>query len=433
MYSMECQADSTSIMQEGTPIGETLNLGTMHQHFLKASNEMPWCIGTLVPLDINLGCELGVGIDGDVRLSVYAVPDAGVVVLLNLSCTGSVSKTVDLLDHLTFARSSISFDGRSLVEIVAECAARICQGDIRLGQDMFHVIEADSTSGILSDDNINVPPAPWLKQLDLTIATKLIYKIHDQVRPDFTSLRMPVDANRHEGQITCVALTGALLLGVPEWFQQCVLGSSIIAIAALSRLRVIRRETFDALRQLEATEFGVMSQNRQELSSARTALARLSERLRGLDIALASGVEAKLDVTAVLPSPRLASYHCAVVESMGITTGSKYVANLVDRLRYSIAAQGDAIAAAERQRDEERRSEISVVAGTLSTIAIVFGIFFGFFGTNAKQVHPNYSLFDHHYLAFYLLLVGIILSVSGMFLSLRLRRRIRRSARHIQI
>src|SRR5690242_18339153 len=84
IYSMECQTDSASIMQEGTPIGEILNLGTMRQHFLNASNEMPWCIGTLVPLDISLGCELGAGLDGDVGLSVYAVPDAGVVALLNL-------------------------------------------------------------------------------------------------------------------------------------------------------------------------------------------------------------------------------------------------------------------------------------------------------------------------------------------------------------
>ncbi len=420
-------------MREGTPIGETLDLGTMAQHFLKASNEMPWRLGTMAPRDIKLGYEPGVGLDRDVQLSVYAVPDAGVVAMLNLSYTASVSKTVDLLDHLTFARSSITFDGRSLAEIVTEYAAGTCPGDITLGQDMFHVIEADSASGILSDNNINVPPPPWLKQLDLTIATKLIYKIHDQVRPDFTSLRMPLDANRHEGQIACVALTGALLIGVPEWFQQCVLGSSIIAIAALSRLRVVRRETFDALRQLEAMEFDVMSQNRQGLSTARTALAKLSERLRWLDIALASGVEAKLDVTAVLPSPRLASYHYATVESMGITTGSKYVSNLVDRLRYSIAAQGDAIAAAERQRDEERRAEISVVAGALSTIAIVFGIFFGFFGTNAKQVSPNYSFFDHHYLGFYLLIAGIILSISCLFLSLLLRRRVRRDTRHIGI
>jgi hypothetical protein len=418
-------------MQEGTPIGETLNLGTMRQHFLKASNEMPWRISTLAPLDIDLGCELNAGLDGNVGLDLYAVPDAGIVAMLKLFYTGSVTSAVDLLDHLTFSKNLISIDGRSLPKLLAECAASVCLGDIIMGQDTFHVIEPDSSTGILREDNVSIAPAPWPKQLDLTMATNLIYKVHDPVRPGFTSLRMPIEANRHNGQIACVALTGALLVGQPEWFQQCVLGSSIIAIAALSRLRNIRRETFDALRQLEAMKFGVMNQSRQELSNARTALATLSERLRGLDVSLASGVEAMLDVTAVLPSPRLASYHSAAVESMGITTGSKYVANLVDRLRYSIAAQGDAIAAAERQQDEERRSEIAVVAGALSTIAIVFGIFFGFFGTNSKQVHNNYSLFDHHYLGLYLLIIGILLSLSGMFLSLRLRRRIRSKPRRI--
>jgi hypothetical protein len=431
MYSIDCQANSIGVMQEGVPIGEILGLGTMRQHFLKASNEMPWCIASLAPLEIDLGCGLNAGIDGGVALSVYAVPDAGIVALLNLSHAGTVAETVDLLDHLTFARDSLLIDGRPLIEIVTECATSICHGAVTLGQDMFHVIDTDSASGVLRDDNDNIPPAPWPKQLDLSIVTKLIYKMHDQVRLDFTSLRMPLEANRHQDQITCVALTGALLYGAPEWFQQSVLGSSIIATAALSRLRIIRRETFDALRQLESMGLGVMSQSTRELTNARIALAKLSERLRVLDIALASGVEAKLDVTAVLPSPTLASYHSATVESMGLTTGSRYVANLVDRLRYSIAAQSDAIAAAERQRDEDRRSEISIVAGALSTVAIVLGIFFGFFGTNSKQVHANYSLFDHRYLGFYLLLLAIILALAGMFLSLRLRRRIRRQARDV--
>lgn len=425
LYSMECQTDSIRIMQEGTPIGEALNLGTMRQHFLKASNEMPWRISSLAPLEIDLGCELNVGLDGQVSLDVYAVPDAGIVAMLNLAYMGSINSAVDLLHHLTFSRSLLSIDGNSLAEVLAECAAPVCSGEILMGQDTFHVIEPDSSVGILSENNVNIAPAPWPKQLDLAVATKLVYKVHDPVRPDFTSLAIPVSANRHSGQIACVALPGALLVGQPDWFRQCVLASSIIAIAALSRLRNIRRDTFDALRQMEATEFGVMNQSRQELSDARTALAALSERLRALDISLASGVEAMLDVTAVLPSPMLASYHCAAVESMGTTTGSKYVANLVDRLRYSIAAQRDAIASAERQRDEERRSEISIVVGALSITAVVFGIFFGFFGVNAKEVNPEYSLFDQRYVTFYLLIAGLILSLLGLLVSLRVRRHVR--------
>jgi hypothetical protein len=298
-----------------------------------------------------------------------------------------------------------------------------------MGQDTFHVIEPASRIGILRENNVNIAPAPWPKQLDLAIAAKLVYKVHDPVRPDFASLKIPIEANRHEDKIACVALPGALLVGQPEWFLNCVLGSSIIAIAALSRLRTIRRETFDALRHLEATKSDVMNQSAQELSYVRTALATSSERLRALDVSLASGVEAMLDVTAVLPSPMLASYHSAAVESMGITAGSKYVANLVDRLRYSIAAQRDAIASAERQRDEERRSEVSIVVGALSTIAIVFGIFFGFFGTNSREVNQNYSLFDQHYAGFYLLIVGLVLSMVGMFLSLRIRRHMRTNSR----
>ncbi|MGO8956880.1 MAG: hypothetical protein ACLQFR_05845 [Streptosporangiaceae bacterium] len=402
----------------------------MRQHFLKASNEMPWRVKSLPSAELDLGNELNTGLDSPVSFDLYGIPDAGIVAILNLVYSGTVDRTVDLLDHLTFSRNLLSINGKSIIDILAECAAPVCSGEILMGQDTFHVIEPDSDAGILREHNTNIPPPPWPRELDLAATTKLIYKVHDPVRPGFTSIKMPVDANRHEGQITCVALTGALLIGQPEWFQQCVLASSIIAIAALSRLRNIRRETFNALRQIEATSFGVMNQNKQEFTKARTDLATLSERLRGLDVSLASGVEAMLDVTAVLPSPRLASYHSAAVDSMGITTGSEYVANLVDRLRYSIAAQRDAIASAERQRDEERRSEISIAAGALSTIAIVFGIFFGFFSTNDTQVSRNYSLFDHHYVYFYLLILGLIFAVIMMFLSLRLRSMLKTRPRH---
>jgi hypothetical protein len=428
LYSIECLSDSSEIMRKGTPIGETLNLGTMRRHFLRASNEMPWRISTIESLELALGCELEAGLDGPAGLDLYAVPDAGLVGLLSLDYVGSIDGAVDLLHHLTFSKDRLSVAGKPLPDLIAELAAPVCPGEILMGQDMFHVIVPDSSAGILTEGNVNIPPAPWPKQLDLTIATKLIYKVHDSVRPDFTSLRMPVEANRHSGQIACVALSGVLLIGQPEWFQQCVLGSSIIAIAALSRLRAIRRDTFDALRQMEGTKFGVMNQGRQELSDARAALAALSEELRALDISLASGVEAMMDVTAVLPSPRLASYHTAAVESMGITTGSTYVANLVDRLRYSIAAQRDAIAAAERQRDEERRAEVSIVAGALSTVAIVAGIFFGFFGVNAAEVNQKYPFFDHHYLGFYLVITGVVLLLLGLFGSLRLRRYLRRES-----
>ena len=425
---MECQADNSKIMREGTPIGEVLDFGTMSPHFLKASNEMPWRISTRAPLDIGLGSKMDSRLDS-LGLDLYAVPDAGLVGMLSLVYTGSVASTVDLLDHLTFSRKLIAIDSKLLPEILSEDAAPVCVGDTAMGQDMFHIIDVDPDCGILTENITEIPPDPWPKELDLAMATKLVYKIHDAVRPRFTSLKMPMDANRHREQVACVALTGALLVGQPHWFQQCAVGSSIISIAAFSRLRNIRREAFDALRQLDATKSGVMNQSRRELSHTRTALAGLSERLASLDVDLASGVDAKLDLTAVLPSPRLASYHSSVVESMGITTGSKYVANLVDRLRYSIAAQRDAITAAERQLDEERRAEISVLAGALSTIAIIFGIFFGFFGTNSEQVNSRYSLLDHHYLGFYLLLVGIALSIFGLFMSLRLKHRIRNNSR----
>lgn len=128
----------------------------------------------------------------------------------------------------------------------------------------------------------------------------------------------------------------------------------------------------------------------------------------------------------VLPSPMLASHHNCAASLLSLPEGVRVTSDLLARASLAVVARRDVVRAAERAEDEVRVQRVTVAAGLLTVVAVLSGIFFGFFGASAAPVADKQpSFFDPRYLAFYLVLLAVAVSVAFMFLLLRRRYRVR--------
>ena len=124
----------------------------------------------------------------------------------------------------------------------------------------------------------------------------------------------------------------------------------------------------------------------------------------------------------VLPSPMLAHFHRAASASMGIVDGVSVTADLLDRASKAITARRDIIRSAERVADEVRVQRITVAASIFSVLALLSGVFFGFFGSNVSPVDPaRPPYFSGAYFAFYVGLAGFLIVLALSYYVIRRR------------
>ncbi len=399
----------------------------------KRRSRSPSLVASFVPPAFELDAEgRGTGLPADVqapRIAVFRLPYGGLVVCLELWVRAMETEMVQLLRHTLGSWTSMRVQGCRLDETlrVGRVVDPLLQ-DLALA-DVHHLVVVDPgqftlvepvTGGAAepaADDRR--PPTGTREELVARLVTRNV----DNVRTNQSNTRYPVATNRAADSLTAVGPFVTVTMRPPGELEGWLLWSSVILIASLARLHpsgCLRRPRQDGVGGASRAVQAPRALHRPP--TARRPLRPVGEaRARA---GLRCG--AQLDVLFVLPSPMLASHHNCAASLLSLPEGVRVTSDLLARASLAVVARRDVVRAAERAEDEVRVQRVTVAAGLLSVVAVLSGIFFGFFGASAAPVADKQpSFFDPRYLVFYLVLLAVAVSVAFMFLLLRRRYRVR--------
>jgi hypothetical protein len=167
------------------------------------------------------------------------------------------------------------------------------------------------------------------------------------------------------------------------------------------------------------------------LHTRRHTMERMANQLGNLELELSFSVESAADLGLLVPSLRVAGYHDALFQCMGLRDKAPVVGRMLQRLERSISAEMTAIESVERRADEDRRMRWTAAVGFLSTVALPVTLVLTFFGINAREVDGRLSMFNDHYLPMYVTATVVVALGLGLSMGLYLqqRRRATRDAR----
>jgi hypothetical protein len=365
-------------------------------------------------------------------LSIFRLPYGGIVLCLVLTFKADLVQAVEVLRRTTFNWTEMRLDDDLSLGGAASSILRMREliETVVIGADVHQVLVADGSlirffrdapfqpsSGYDQRGEYEACPA----DVDGGLVRSLAVRATTAVRPEFAGVKFPVATNRVPGTLAAVGPAVTVLVNQPETLEGWIVWSSIELTCSLSRLRQIRGAVYRVLSEMEK---GVESEQHQEdnYTIARRRLALLSRRLGRLELELAFGVEAYLDVQFVLSAANLAQYHRAAASAMGLVDGVATTSDLLDRASKAVSSRRDVVRSAEKAADEVRVQRVTVAAGFLSAFAVVTGIFFGFFASDASPVvrgRPSY--FSLTYVIFYVILAGLLLAISTLFFVIRKR------------
>lgn len=418
------------------------------------------------------------------RLAAFRLPFGGLVACLTLEFDGDLAQVVGMLQQTTTRWQAVRLDGLDLEASLTTMGAGpdVESGD--LAADVHHLLAVDPSqipivpsrsTGLLTSSGSNEgpgtsepiplstlvsaperlrrgvawvaairqawtapdnPPPPHARSatettgteqrppdgVDLHVAEALVFRTLDPIRSSHAEVRYPQGINRHRGMFAAVGTSVTVIPASAGELEGWLLWSAVQLTGSQARLREIRREAYDTIHQMrqERATGTSKSVGNDRYAPARRRLGELSERLGGLEEDLAGGVSAYLEIHDVLPSPMLARCHQATASLM-FPAGVLATQDLLTKATTAVNARYAALAAAQRSHDEVRVRRITVVAGLLTTIALVTTIFFGFFGSNASPVDGEQSFLHADYIAFYLGLVAIVGLIGLMFVAVRRR------------
>lgn len=413
----------------------------MEHAFKRASAQMPVLLGRQKFSSISLG-EPALDYLFDetppADLSIFRLPYGGIVLCLVLTFKADLVQTVSVMRYTTFNWADMKLDGVGLDDAALGIPRlRELMETVNIGADIHQVLVADpsliqffrahrSRKIEHSDDRglrekFEACPA----DVDGGLVRSLAVRTTDRVRPDFAGVKFPVATNRVPGTLAAVGPAVTVLVNQMETLEGWIVWSGIELTCSLSRLRQIRGSVYVVLSEMEK---GVRKEQRQEddYTVVRRRLALLSRRLGRLELELAFGVEAYLDIQFVLSAANLAHYHRAAASAMGLVEGAVTTSDLLDRASKAVASRREVVRSAEKAADEVRVQRVTVAAGFLSAFAVVSGIFFGFFSSQASPVVQNRpSYFSLGYFMFYVVLTALLLAISALFFAIRKRYPIR--------
>lgn len=342
------------------------------------------------------------------RVWLFRLPSGQIVAALSLDVRCELIDTIDLLEDCYFGDVRI---GDTAMEEYAHTLATQLGADSDLGKNFLperHQIVFDQTAAPDDCDDL---------------VQRLIYRSNLAYRKEYSIIRYPPELNRRPGWLAAVGPYVSVSCGHPDFIENTIFVSAVLAVAAAAQLRAIRQAAHADVRlfrDLEAA--GGTTQAR------RRTLERIADQLGDLELELSYSVEASADLGLLLPSLRVESYHHALYESMGLASKAVTAGRMLERLGSAIAAELTAIESIERRADDNRRVRYAVAVGFVSVVAIPVGLILAFLGINASQVNPSRSMFSHHYLGMYLTVAAIV--VLGVLLSLGIYLQQRRGARH---
>ncbi|MEU4226742.1 hypothetical protein AB0F17_20795 [Nonomuraea sp. NPDC026600] len=338
------------------------------------------------------------------RLWLFAVPSTQIVAVLSLDVGCALADTVDVLEDCFYG--DLKIDGRPLEAVAAELAG----GTGGFFPERHQLAFAPQLPPTASDE----------------IVQRVIYRGDLPNRDEFSTITYPSELNRRPETTAAVSPYVSVLCGQPDYVEDGIFLSAVQGVASAARLREIRSVAYQAVEAFRGRDRAP-----QTTRDRRRSLSSLTSRLGDLELDLSYSVEATADLGMLVPSLRVAGYHDALYETMGLVGKAENVARMLERLERAIRAELTTIESLERRADEDRQLRWSVAIGFVSAVAVPVTLVLTFFGVNAQEVDVRVSMFDGRYWGIYWLTAAIVVTgvVASLGLYLRQRHAMRRDRR----
>ncbi len=236
-----------------------------------------------------------------------------------------------------------------------------------------------------------------------SVIEEIVYRDAPPYREEFTKLQKPEELNQPGRTLGRVTPYASLLYGHKDFVEDSVFLSTVHAVGTASRFRQIWH---DAYRQVRA--FREDKQKEGAGEQVREDLEVLADNLGNLEFDLTFSVE--------FPLMRIESFHSALYEAMDLPSQAVTLSQMFTQLAGSVRSEITAIDIRERRTAESKQKWNAIAASVLSFIGVPVGFVVAFFGINARQVRSDRSIFDHHYLAAYVVALCLALIPVGFIL-----------------
>jgi hypothetical protein len=304
-----------------------------------------------------------------------------------------LSKLITILDATCWGREQVLLDDRPLLQRL-RAHAQGCH--VQFGADVHQVFVV----GAGSRDQLWPNAASWEPDPDLL--QRLVTRSDRAGRLERDALWVPSDLNRGPGMLAVIKSGVSVIHGHGDAFVTATTLSAVQLLASLQSLRRVRREAHEALQQLDARKHG-------DLSQQQVALTKLSLDIEQVELALSFEVEAHMNMRLLIPEHAVEHFHRSLADALGLPVALPATDRLITRLSSVLAARRETVNALQREADDRRQRNWTIVG----TCAIPLTVLFGFFGINAREVNSQRSLLDlSAYGAWYaLFLVLMVLGV----------------------
>lgn len=224
------------------------------------------------------------------------------------------------------------------------------------------------------------------------VVKQLIYRVNPPYRAEFTKLRQPDGLNHTASTFGAVSPAISFLYGHSDDVENSVFLTTIQAVGTAWRFQQIWQEAYR-----QVSRFQLDKQEKVAGKQERKDLEILADEMGNLELDLAFSVETAADLGLRIPSSQIDSFHEDLYEVMQIRTRANTVSQMFIRLGGSIRSELTAIESRESQKEERRRLRSAVAFGALSFVIAPVGFVLGFFGINAREIHPATSMWSWHY------------------------------------
>lgn len=407
IYATSWQCDPGELEQVARPAGEFLGLGRLADFYDVSQRQLPRVIDRLGLPAESLAFQRWQEKDPveGIRAWYFSLPSQQLLVALSVDVAIPMVGTIPLLEDLYYG--TVTIDDQPLAAWAGSLANQRwhCTGAGSRFEPEVHQLVY---TGVTHSEDV-----PDEDQIQRTI-----YRADLPCRPQFSSIRYPVELNRRPTTVGALGPYVSVIVGHQDYVENAILLSAVQTVGSSVRLRQIRERAYDCVRTFRASSEGTPPTRQRRL-----ALEDIADSLVDLELELSFSVEATRDLGMLVPSLRVESYHDALCESTDLTHRAQTTGHMLERLRNAIAAELTSVQSTENRADDARRVRTVAAVTFVTTVGGTLSLLFGFFGINATQVNGARSIFDGRYLPIYLLIGGLILSALGIFAVMRAQER----------
>lgn len=244
------------------------------------------------------------------------------------------------------------------------------------------------------------------------VVQRLIYRANLPARNGNgnSAICRPAEMNRRPTTSGALGPYVSVIVGMQDYVENAALLTAVQVVSSSARLRQIRQQAYAGVAALRAS-----ARENTRMHDRRLALEDIANSLRSLELDLSFSVEAVGDLGMLVPALRVESYHQALIDSMSLTARAATTGRMLERLANAIDAELTSVESVEARTDDARRTRMAVSVTFVTTTAGTVGLLFAFLGINARQVDPDRSMFDAHYLPIYLGVAVVVLSGVALF------------------